>query len=219
VKMLDRLTHRWLEPWRRRLSQADPLQRADLIFVLAGHRNRKVYGARLLREGWTPAIVMSTGNPSFIAKVLLAEAGAAALRDSETGAMLERTARSSPPASGQFFACLDGAGWSIQEIPVTWFGTLSEITALRDWLWRHPHIRSLLVVSVGMHLKRLRMCCKRLLPGELIVRYIAVPEADLVGSELAGSPRPKGSRQILLEWAKILLYKALLLRFAGRNAL
>ena len=200
----------WLERLRNRLVQADELQKADLIFVLAGHRNRKVYGARLFRDLWAPSIVMSTGDPPYIARVLQSEVPGSALRNAETWKQIQEAAKLPSPREGQFFACLNAEGWSVEPIRVGLLGTLSEIKGFADWLRQHPSTRSLLVVSDGTHLMRLRMCCRQLLPKEHEVHFIAVPRESLAGSGLGGMPPKEGPRQILLEWVKVVLYGSLL---------
>lgn len=200
----------WLERLRGRLVKADELQKADLIFVLAGHRNRKVYGARLFRDLWAPCLLMSTGDPRYIARVLQHEVPSSTLQNEKAWRQIQEAAALPSPREGQFFACLNGKGWSVEPIGVGWFGTLSEIKALSRWLEANQEIRSLLVVSDGMHLKRLRMCCRRLLPRERAVYFIMVPRESFAGSGLGGPPPREGLRQILLEWAKVIVYGGLL---------
>lgn len=198
-----------LKRLRNGLVQADELQRADLIFVLAGHRNRKVYGARLFRDLWAPSMVMSTGDPPYIAKVLVREVPKSVLPNAQIWTQIEEAASLPSPRGGQFFACLAATGWSVEPIRVEWLGTLSEIKALARWLQRCPATRSLLIVSAGTHLKRLRMCCLRLLPKECETRFIAVPQEDF-GAKFGGKPQREGLRPILLEWTKVVLYGFLL---------
>jgi len=201
----------WCARLRERLILPDALEKADLIFVLAGHRNRKVYGARLFRDGWAPRLVMSTGDPPYIARVLQREVPASILPNAQAEADLREAAARPSPREGQFFACLDQRGWSVEPIEVGWFGTLSEIKAFASWLQQRTSINSVLVVSMGMHLKRLRMCCGRLLPEGCRVRFIAVTPESADGTPLGGRPPREGPREILLEHAKALLYRVLLL--------
>lgn len=58
----------------RFLSQADPLQRADLIVVLAGARlDRWLEAVDLYKEGWAPTIVLSPGQVSALEEKLRGE--------------------------------------------------------------------------------------------------------------------------------------------------
>lgn len=201
---------RWAEFMRLPLVQADSLANSDLIFVLAGHRNRKVFGVRLLRDGWAPKILLSTGDPPYIARVLEQELQATVWSNQQDWPDVHDVALRPSPAAGQFFAFLDNTRWSVQQIPIQGLGTLSEIKALAAWLQQRPAIRSLLVVSAATHLKRAGMCCRRLLPANCRVRLIAVPPQIADGSPLAGRAPREDSRTILLEWGKVILYRAVL---------
>jgi hypothetical protein len=193
----------------------DDSEPADLIFVLAGHRTRKIFGALLVADGRAPAVLMSTGNPPFIARLLLAEAADRVALDAHVWVQVREAANGPPPPAGQFFASLDSRRWSAQSIPVGRLGTLSEIRAFASWLAQRPDIRRVLVVSSGLHLRRLRMCCRRLIPRDRSLRYVA---ARLTDEALAA----RGERReletpalVLLESAKVLLY-GFLLPFVGR---
>lgn len=201
---------RWAEFMRLRLVQADPLANSDLIFVLAGHRNRKVFGVRLLRDGWASKILLSTGDPPYIARVLEQELQASAWPNRHDWSDIHDAASRPSPSAGQFFAFLDNTSWSVQQIPIHWLGTLSEIKALAAWLQQRPVIRSLLIVSAATHLKRAGMCCRHLLPANCRVGLVAVPPQIADGSPLAGRTPHEDSRTILLEWGKVILYRAVL---------
>jgi hypothetical protein len=201
---------RWARSMRLRLVQADSLANSDLIFVLAGHRNRKVFGVRLLRDGWASRILLSTGDPPYIARVLEQELQASAWPNRQDWSHIHDVANRPSPSAGQFFAFLDNTGWSVQQIPIQGLGTLSEIKALAAWLQQRPAIRSLLIVSAATHLKRAGMCCRRLLPASCRVRLIAVPPQIADGSPLTGRAPREDSRTILLEWGKVILYRVVL---------
>src|SRR5260370_27093017 len=162
-KFLERFL-RCLQELRKGLVRAEALEKADLIFVLAGHRNRKVYGARLLHDRWAPQSLMSTGDPPYIARVLQKELESISLVDPQVWTRIHETASLPSLKEGQFFVGLDSHQWFIEPICVKWFGTLCEIKALAQWLRQRPLIRTVLVVSAGMHLRRVSMCCLRLLP-------------------------------------------------------
>jgi hypothetical protein len=201
---------------RERLLRAETLETADLIFVLAGHRNRKVYGARLFRESWAPQILMSTGDPPYIARVIQKELENTTLVDPHVWTRIHETASIPSLREGQFFVGLDSHQWFIEPIRVKWFGTLSEIKALAQWLQQRPLIRTLLVVSAGMHLRRVSMCCRQLLPHHCQVRLIAVPEGMPELFAKGEQPRLETGRRILLEWVKLISY-CLVLGFSARR--
>jgi hypothetical protein len=202
--------HRLLERLRRQLLRSDELVRADLIFVLAGHRNRKIYGARLFHEGWAPHILMSTGDPPYIARVLEKELAGTNLLDSGLARQIHNTSLLPSVSKGMFFAGLNREAWIVEPIPVGWFGTLSEIEALAQWLRSHPSISLALIVSSSLHMRRLRICCQQLLPRGFRFRLIAVP-ADEINLAMQGKlPEKQGTRRILSEWSKILIYSVIL---------
>lgn len=173
--------------------------------MIAGHRNRKIYGARLLREGWASRVLMSTENPGYIARVLEQEAGSTWQPGNAVWRQVHAASKLPQPASGYFFVDLDSERWLVEPIPIGWFGTLSEVKALSGWLMRHPAIGSLLIVSSATHLRRIRMCCERFIPKRCRVRMIAVPtDQAQLGATL---PRERtGLSRILAEWVKVVLY-------------
>jgi hypothetical protein len=202
---------------RERLVRAETLEKADLIFVLAGHRNRKVYGARLFRDRWAPQILMSTGDPPYIARVIQKELESTTLVEPHLWTRIHETASLPSPREGQYFVGLDNYQWFIEPICVKWFGTLSEIRALAQWLQQRPLIRTLLVVSAGMHLRRVSMCCRQLLPHHCQVRFIAVPEGMQELYARGEQPRRETGRRILLEWVKLISYRFVLGSCAWRK--
>lgn len=140
---------------------------ADLIFVLAGRQARKVYGLQLWRDGLSKNILLSTGRFEIRR---FAEFGLS------VWPQLCAARSGTPPDLRHFFVLHDDLGWRVTRIPLGRFGTLSEISALRDLLLQYPLQRSLLVVSDASHLRRVQLCCCRLLPKEVVVRYAAAPE-------------------------------------------
>ena len=197
------------ERLRERLIRCDDLQNADLIFVLAGHRNRKIFGARLFRDGWASSLLMSTENPSYIARVLEQEVSSRWQPDNHVWQSVHDASKFVLPRSGYFFVRFDSKGWVVEPILTQWFGTLSEIKALASWLSRRPATRSLLIVSSATHSRRIRMCCERLLPRMRSFRIIAVP-VDQASSDAPFPREGTGSRRLLAEWSKVLLYWFLL---------
>jgi len=198
------------EHLRKRFDQPDGLDKSDLIFVLAGHSNRKVFGAKLFRDGWAPRVLLSTGDPPYIARLLNKEIMGDSRRNAQVWTRVLETAKSSSPLEGHYFAGLDDSEWSVEPIPVRFFGTLSEIKALGRWLQRRPAIRSLLIVSSGLHLERVRICCHKLLPPVCRFRLAAVP-ADI--EDLSPNARKRereGFDRVLLECCKIALYRGIL---------
>jgi uncharacterized SAM-binding protein YcdF (DUF218 family) len=171
------------------LARADSAASADAIFVLAGHKSRKLFAIQLLGQGIAPRILFSVGRFEIRR---FPDLGLPQTID------LLQMAQSIPPPQRHFFVLFENQQFTVQRIPVRLLGTLGEIDALADWLLAHPEISSLLVVSSGSHLRRLRMCCRRLLRRNVKCSFVATPEES--GSN--GSNR----KAILLECFKTACY-------------
>jgi uncharacterized SAM-binding protein YcdF (DUF218 family) len=200
----------WLEWLGQRLCRSDTLDKADLIFVLAGHRNRKIYGARLFRDAWAPQIILSTGDPPYIARVLETELSPKRFLPTRVAVQIRETSAQVSPIEGMFFAGLNQEAWTIEPISTGWLGTLSEINALGRWLRRHPSISLVLIVSSNLHMRRLGICCRRIFPSHVRWKFIPVPAEEINLSMHGTMPEIQGARRILLEWSKVLLYTAVL---------
>jgi hypothetical protein len=160
---------------------------ADLIFVLAGLEERKLYGLQLFHESRAREILLSVGR--FEIRKL------SRLRTPASINLLE-IAASVPPAQRHYFVLFEGQKVCTKRIPIGRFGTWSEIVALARFLHERPNIGSLIVVSSSYHLPRIRLCCHTLLPARLRMRFLASPE---IGCR----------RAFLSEWIKIPIYRVL----------
>src|SRR5262249_54551038 len=123
------------------------MEHSDLIFALAGEQNRKEYAVKLFSEGFAPRLLLSVAR--FDVRRFSQLALPRQLDLPGMAAQLSRSER-------HFFVFVENGGASVQTIPPTRFGTLREILALRMWLKEHPEIASVLVVSSGFHLTRVR---------------------------------------------------------------
>jgi len=178
---------------------SDPCQPADVIFVLAGRECRKHFALRLFQEGLAPALLISVG------RFEIRRFSNLNLPDSLD---LLAVAATTEPRRRHYFVRVGHGTVESQRIAVRRFGTLSEIRAFADWLREHPSIRSAMVVSSGFHLKRVRMCCRRLVPDGVRLRFIAVPEEGRFSS--ADWWRDASVRRLVLSEAmKVLIYKLL----------
>jgi uncharacterized SAM-binding protein YcdF (DUF218 family) len=187
------------------LARTDPLGKADLIFVLAGRQGRKAYALRVFREGKAPRILLSTARFEIRR---FANLSLPAPLD------LLRIASVVPPPQRHFFVYFEGSSCQVDLIPVARLGTLSELDQLASWLRARPNIRSVLVVSSGAHLRRVRMCCRALLPTELGVRLISAPEE----AQQPGQEYGKGwaaNAEVFVELFKLLVYRIVLVLRAG----
>ena len=184
-------TENVLRDW---LSCADSLGPADLIFVMAGRQARKSYALELFERGFAPRLLFSVGRFEIrrFARLKL-----------PVPVDLLALASSIPPPQRHFFVGFEGGACQVERIPVRTFGTLNEIEALAGWLADRAEIRSLLIISSGVHLRRVRMCCRTLMRKGLRIGFLAAPAAEAGGDgKLEPSP--------LSELLKLPIYRAVL---------
>jgi hypothetical protein len=178
------------------LNCADPLQAADRIFVLAGRRYRKSYGVKLLQQGLARGILLSTLSADSLDLSRFAELHLPAWP------RLLALQSQIPPQGRFFFLDYDGTSWRAECLSVRPLGTLNEIAQLARWLRQRPDVRSVLIVSSAVHLRRIRMCCRALLPAARSFSLAAVPADAAPEHERDGRP--------IVECAKLLLYRVVL---------
>lgn len=142
---------------------------ADLIFVLAGAQRRKAHALQLFRQGLAPRILLSVGRVEI-----------RRFADLELPVPLNllQLARDVPPHQRHFFVCFEGNRPEVEQVLPGRFGTLTEMEALAGWVHKRPGIASILVVSSFLHLPRIRLCCRVLLPAGIRVRLVPVPESE-----------------------------------------
>jgi hypothetical protein len=144
--------------WQPALRLGNTVNDFDLIFVLAGRPVRKIYGLELYRAGVAPRILFSVARfevRRFRELALPVEFD------------LLPIALPVPAEERHFFVLFGGGAPEVERIAVRRFGTLREIEALADYLKRHREIRSVLVVTSAVHQRRVRMCCRVILPREV----------------------------------------------------
>lgn len=196
--LLERL-YDWLSP-------SDSAGFGDLIFVLAGRQSRKLYALDLFRQGLGNNLLLSVGRFE-IRK--FAELSWPAEID------LVGVAAATPAALRHYFVSVESGKSEVELICRGRFGTLSEIRALAGWLQRRPHIRSLVVVSSGPHLRRVRACCRALLPGSVQLRFLSTPDdGRLTRSEWWREAHAR--KLVAKEVGKLFVYRLLLM---GRGCL
>ena len=175
------------------LTRADPPAPAEAIFVLAGRKSRKVYAIELFEQGMAPRLLFSVGRFEIRR---FPDLGLPQTID------LLQMAQNIPPPQRHFFVLFEDQQFTVHRIPLRGLGTLSEIDALADWLLAHLEISSLLVVSSRLHLRRLRICCRRLLRRNVKCRFVATPAEN--------GNNDSNRKAILLECIKIAFYLGLL---------
>jgi|SRR5271157_1257999 len=181
------------------LAASQPLEQSDVIFVLAGRECRKHFALEMLREGWAPKLLLSVGRFEIRRFSRL---------ELPRSLDLLAIASATVPRHRHYFVTIDSEATQVQRIAVGRLGTLSEILAFSDWLREHNLIRSATVVSSGFHLKRVRMCCRRLVPEGTRLTFVAVPDESryLRGHWWRDPNEPK---LVFFELLKIAIYQLL----------
>jgi hypothetical protein len=193
IFMLTRLLER-LYDW---LSPSDSVGSGDLIFALAGRQSRKLYALELFRQGMGNSLLLSVGRFEIRR---FAQLSWPAEID------LVRVAAPTPAPMRHYFVSGEAGRSEVELISRGRFGTLSEICALAAWLRRRPQIRSLAIVSSGPHLRRVRACCRALLPEGVQLRFLSTPnDGGLTRSEWWRDPHSR--RLVVKEVGKLFVYR------------
>jgi len=190
------------------LSCADPLRSADAIFVLAGRESRKHYGLQLFRQGTSPRILFSVSRFEIrrFSKMQL-----------PVPLDLLKIAADVPPPRRHYFVLFEAGKVEVEYVEPGRFGTLTEIKSLARWLNKNPKIESLLIISTGTHLRRVRLCCRSLLGTNIQRALVAAPDSP--PSENDDRPGMFSSRVAELEeLSKVALYWLLLKLLPHPNA-
>ncbi len=182
------------------LSSADRARPADLMFVLAGHMSRKHYALQLFREGLAPRVLFSVGRFEIrrFSKMAL-----------PIQLDLLRLAQDIPPQQRHFFVLFQGMECQVEPVQPGRFGTLTEIGSLARWLGANPEVQSLILISNETHLRRIRMCCRSLLPRGVGVALLAVPNFFSDSADQQSSAI-NSTRNDLREILKVIVYRVLL---------
>lgn len=174
----------------------DTPESSDLIFVLAGRPERKSYGLGLYREGLAPRLILSVGRYEVRQPAYLGLA---------CGPQVIALARATPPDQRHFFIDMQGESEQLVAAGLQPRGTFPELRRLADYLAGAP-IHSITLVSTGIHLRRVRFCCRRIpFFSDKQLHYLAVPENM---SSFPGDwwKHRKGWRYVATEYAKLAGY-------------
>ena len=139
---------------------------SDLVFVHAGAKQRKVVSLGLYSQGKVRSLLLSM-TPGDTHNF-------AALKWPVPLEVLE-AALSKPAIPQHAFVWLESGNVTVDRVPLRTFGTLSEVCQLNRWLRKHGGFRSVLMISTAPHLRRVRMCCRAILPASISVRLTAIP--------------------------------------------
>jgi uncharacterized SAM-binding protein YcdF (DUF218 family) len=167
------------------------------MFVLAGAKVRKLQAWSEFRQGEARKLMLSTsrfelrkfpGLPVF--------------------PKLDLIALAAPIPHRLRHCCVLFEGGEAQVIWVRKkrLGTMTEIEFLGKWLRENPDMKTVRVVSSDNHLRRIRLCCRFLLPATVHVEFEGVRDP---GAGIWTSAK---------EWGKFWLYEAVLRwqRFSGK---
>lgn len=187
----------------RFLDIQSPPQKCDCIFVLAGRQERKVFGIDLWRRGYAPELILSVARfewRRFYTLGLPADGGLRQLVDT------------TPPVERHFFVRLRDSQAKAILIPRGRLGTMTEGRELA-MLLRQGSIRSLMVVSTSIHLRRTALVFHRAFRGNGIdLAFVAVPE-DLSSIRRSDLDALKEARAAIWEEFRKYCYYRLLVSF------
>ena len=200
----------WLEHMLQRvydwLQCEDPASTADAIFVLAGRQSRKLHGLQLYRAGEAKELLLSVGRYEVRRVRALPK---------PWGPDLVPWASALPGRERHFFLLFRNGCVTAKLAPLGRFGTMREIRGLRDHL-NGQTTASLLIVSSGFHLRRIRLCCRRMLPGVRVILHSADSVDETFRRESWYKHRTSRTA-VLLEFPKLLLYAAVINAVARRD--
>jgi hypothetical protein len=184
------------------LDCSNPVGHADLIFTPAGRQSRKVLALELFSQKRAPRLLLSIGRFEIrrFARLLL-----------PVPLDLPRIAAPVSPPDRHFFVIFRNNDVEVERFSRGTFGTLSEIRALAVWLSEHRDVRSLLVVSSGSHLRRVRMCCRALLPRGIQMLMLSIPDEDPYLNRDRWWQSRDGRAMVMAEPMKLLVYRLVLL--------
>lgn len=171
---------------------------ADVIFVLAGRPERKIYGLELYRQSFARRIILSVGRFEVRAT------GQLGFEDLK----LRELAAATPPHQRHFFVEISSESRTVIPARIQQVGTYGELSALACYLERET-VRSLILVSTSIHLRRVKWCCEKVGLSEMEIFYVPVPE-DASSFRRSGWPnRPDHWRYLGSEYCKLVAYSLL----------
>jgi hypothetical protein len=166
---------------------------ADCIFVPAGKQERKIYGIKMWRFGYARQLILSVGRFEWRKFNEL---------DIESDGGLQALVEQIPHKTRHFLVRFDRQNTTCTFMQKGLFGTRSEARSLAEYLRELP-VRSLLVVSSPVHLRRVALAFRRAFRRSGIqLTFVAVPEKPSLAS-------PAYRSEVWSEFGKYLLYKLL----------
>lgn len=182
------------------LTRNDAVGPVDLIFVMAGRMERKLYGLELYHAGVAPRLVLSVGRfeVSKMSKSSLAGAD-------DLIALRERT----PPDERHFFVKMDSSSNRIERVRLARWSTYGEALALRQLL-ESESARRVMVISTDVHLRRAALTFANIFRDiDVDVRYCPVPPRFGFLAKAGWWARPNDRRFVVQEIMKLVGYRAI----------
>jgi uncharacterized SAM-binding protein YcdF (DUF218 family) len=170
-------------------------QSADCIFVLAGKQDRKIVGVKMWHSGYATQLILSIDRFEW-----------RKFKDLGLGldGGLESLVAQTPPRQRHFFVHMNCERSVCTLVHKGYFGTHSEALALQKYLRELP-VRSLLVVSSPLHMRRVALSFRRAFrKSDIHLRFVAVQEKP-------GIDTCEASTALWTEFRKYLIYKFLFL--------
>jgi hypothetical protein len=155
-----------LNPLCDYLALDDLPSQSDLIFVLAGRPERKAYGLQLFQQGIAPRLVLSVG------RFEVRKMDAFGFQDLNMREMVKHMA----PKDRHFFVEISDGSRTVTPARIKRGGTFGELAALATYFGERQ-IKTLTVISTSVHLRRVRLCCRKIRAlRRLNISYVPVPE-------------------------------------------
>jgi hypothetical protein len=169
---------------------------SDLIFVLAGRPERKVYGLELHHRGFARRLILSVGRFEVRQTALLG------FQDLHLRELASRT----PPAKRHFFIDLTRESQRVAVADLHHTGTYGELESLGCQL-QSEKPSSLILVSTSIHLRRARWCCQKIQTlRHWNIRYVPVPEGMSSVRRDHWWRRLDHWSYVKAEWTKLIAY-------------
>jgi hypothetical protein len=148
------------------LALDDMPSQSDVIFVLAGRPERKAYGLELFQQGIAPRLVLSVG------RFEVRKMDAFGFQDLNMRELVKHMA----PKDRHFFVEISDGSRTVTPARIKRVGTFGELAALATYLGERQ-IKTLTVISTSVHLRRVRLCCRKISAlRRLNISYVPVPE-------------------------------------------
>jgi hypothetical protein len=173
----------------------------DLVFVMAGRMERKVYGLDLFRSGLAPTLVLSVGRFEVSKLKVLRLQGYEELLH-----LRDRT----PPDERHFFITMTSSVIRIERTKLATWSTHGETVAFRNFL-RNQNVHRVMIISTDIHLRRVALTFRSVFhDAGMEFLYCAVPPAISSVHKDHWWTRSADRRYVVTELVKLGGYRVIL---------